>query len=147
MWAFRYLDGPFLNAAPSNEFQRERFADCVSRQKRLYILKSSDRFPPERHQNVPDDYSSLVCGAVRMYFQNNRRGLFVLLQRLTKGIRQAHRLQTDSEISARNAPLFQKRVDDFVYAGSWNCNRAETRKARRRQTDYVATRVDYRAAD
>src|ERR1700720_3689864 len=106
MWAFHYHNGPFLNGSPSNEFQRERFADCVPDQKRLYVLKPSDRLAAERHQNVSDDNSSLVCGAVRMHLQNNRRGLLVPLQRLKKGIWQTHRLQTDSEISARNSTLF-----------------------------------------
>src|ERR1700733_9458667 len=124
MWAFHYHDGPFLDGSPSNEFQRERLADCVS-----------------------DDNPSLVRGAVRMHLQNNRRGLLIPLQHLTEDIRQAHRLQTDSEISARNSALFQKRVGDFVYGRSGNCDRAETREARSRQTNYATARVDYRAAD
>jgi hypothetical protein len=79
MWAFRYYDVPVLNGAPSNEFQRESFADRVPGQKRLYILKSSDRLPAERNQNVPDDNSSLVCGPVRMHVKYNRGGLLVPL--------------------------------------------------------------------
>src|SRR4029077_5087460 len=73
MWAFRCHDVPFLKGAASNEFQRQRFADRVSGENRLYILKSSDRLAPKRHQNVPDNNSSLVCGAARMHFQNNCR--------------------------------------------------------------------------
>jgi hypothetical protein len=115
MWAFGYHDVPVLNRAASNEFQRKRFADRVSCQKRLNILKTSDRLAAERHQNVPDDNSSLVCGAVRIHIQYNRGGLFVPVQRLPQGIRQAHWLQTDSEISARNSALFQKSVGDFRY--------------------------------
>ncbi len=76
-----------------------------------------------------------------MYIHNNRGGLFIPLQLVTKGIRQAHRLQADAKVSAWYAPLLQKGVRDFVDGRSRHCNRPEARKARRRQADGPTVRV------
>src|SRR3979490_125346 len=77
-----------------------------------------------------------------VYIHNNRGGLFIPLQLVTKGIRQAHRLQADAKVSAWYAPLLQKDVCDFVDGRSRHRNRSKAREARRRHADGATAGVN-----
>src|SRR5260370_3183643 len=81
-----------------------------------------------------------------MNIHDNRGGLFIPLQFFTKAVGQAHRLQSDAKISARDMPFLQKRIRNFIYGRCRYGDGAKTRKARRRETHYLATCVDDCAA-
>src|SRR6266404_7628167 len=82
----------FLYGAATNKFHRHGFADHFPMKLRLNILELRDLAATERNQNVSDDDPRLVRWPVRLDIQDNRRGLFVSLQRLTKRLGQANRL-------------------------------------------------------
>src|SRR5258706_10444881 len=81
-----------------------------------------------------------------MNIHDDRGGLFIPLQFLTKAVGQAHRLQSDAKISARDMPFLQKCIRNFIYGRCRHGNSAEARKARRRKTNYFPVRVDDCAA-
>src|SRR5258705_8247290 len=85
-------DAHFLYSAATNKFHSHGFADYFPMKLRLNIPELRDLAATERNQNVSDDDPRLVRWPVRVDIQDNRRGLFVSLQRLTKRLGQANRL-------------------------------------------------------
>ena len=68
------------------------------------------------------------------------------MQGLAKGIGQAHGLEADAEVAARDAAFLQERVDDGVDGRSRNGDRAEACEARRGDAEDAAVCVNDGAA-
>src|SRR4030095_8210197 len=104
---FANQDANFLYRAATNKFHRHGLADCFAMKLRLNILELRDLAAAERNQDVPDDDSRLVRWPARLNIQNNRRGLLVSLERLTKRLGQPNWLYADAQITTGNPTFFQ----------------------------------------
>ena len=83
---------------------------------------------------------------VGLHFQDDGGGFYFAVQRLAKGVGQAHWLQANAKIAARNAAFLQKRVYYGFCGGSRNRDCAEAREARSGDTEDAAVSVDCCAA-
>src|ERR1700687_1826086 len=84
--AFCHHQARFLHSAAANEFQSQRFADRAAVELRVDVFQPRYRMAAERDEDIANDDSRLMCGAFRFHLQDNGRGLFAMLQRLTKGL-------------------------------------------------------------
>src|SRR6267154_5331241 len=80
-------------------------------------------------------------------FENDGCGLLLVLQRLAQLLRESHRLQSHTEIPARDAAFYQQSFSDAIDSGGGDSNGTESRKARRSNSDDFAVNIDDSATD
>jgi len=101
-------NGHILDGASSDNPGTKGLPDVFGLQVRLNIFWTGDWQPGQRHQNVADDDSCLMRWPIGLDFENDGRRLLLVLQRLPQLLRKPHRLQSHTEIPARDAAFFNK---------------------------------------
>src|SRR5260370_41964772 len=114
---------------------------------RVGIFRRGKGLPRQRDQDIADDNSGFLGRSICLDFENDDRGLLVVLQRLPQIIRETYRLQSHAEIPARHAAFFQQGFGNAIDCGRRDGNGTESRKARRCDSEDFAVRVNYGAAN
>ncbi len=108
----------------------------------MHVLKASNRLAGERHNDVADDQAGFVGRAFGFHLENDGRSSLFAVQGLAQGFGQAHGLEADAEVSARDAAFLQERVDHGVDRGGRDGDRAETCETWRGDAEDAAVRVN-----
>src|SRR5712664_1389633 len=147
VFAFAHDDVQVLSCTAAHDFGGECFADVFAIQMRLHVLEIRDGFPFERNQDVANQDSCFVCGALRLYFEDDGGCFLRALKGLAQRLRQTHGLQPDTEIAPGDAALLQNDVDDPVHRRGRNSDGAEPCEARRGDAKNLAVRINGSATD
>src|SRR5580704_747613 len=100
-----HRDGQFLGRATTHDLRGQCLADVFRLQMGLQVFEARDALAGQRNENVADHHSRFVCRASGFDFENDCAGFLLALQRMAKRLGQAHRLQADAKIAARNVAL------------------------------------------
>src|SRR5260370_2714579 len=138
-------DGHVTHGTSAKNPRGQRLADVFGLQVSLDILGTRNGLSRQRHQDVTDDDSGFVGRSIGFDFENNGSGLFFVWQRLAQMFIATHGLQSHAEIPAWDAAFFQQCFGDAVDSGGGDGDGAESRKARRCDSQDFALRVDYGA--
>src|SRR5579864_1807875 len=140
-------DTGFLKRAAAHKLEGERFADGFRAELPVNVFEPRDRVACESDEDVTNNDAGLVCRTVRLNFEDDGSGFVVAFQRSPQCIRQAHRLQTDAKIAARNAALLQKGFDYAIHRRCGNRDGAEARKTGSGNANDSTERVNDRTTD
>src|SRR5262249_25424624 len=135
------------NRPAPHQLCRHRLANRFSLQLRLDVFEPRHGAPGKRHKNVADHDASVVCGSVRLHFQDNRGGSFLPLKRLTERFRETDRLQTDTQVAQGNTALFEKRSNHRGDGRRGNGCRSKARESRGSEPHSTSIGVNSYATD
>src|SRR4029077_186564 len=145
--AFANNNGYFAGRAAAKESRAHVFADVLACEMRLHIFKTQHGLAIQAHKNVADHDSCFVRWAGRFDFQHHDRAIRLAIQRLHEILREANRLQTNTEVAARDASFLQQSVDHTIHRGYRQSQRAAWRELRCGDADNASVAIDHRATN
>src|ERR1700739_2262803 len=135
-------DVSFPRRAAAHKFDRQRLADHFAGDLGVHIFESRDWVAADRDKNIANHESRLLRGAIGLDFDHDGGGLLRPLQRLAKRFGNSDGMQPNAQVTLRNAPFLQQRIDNPVHSRRGNSDGAEAGKSWRGEADHMARRIN-----